>query len=59
MAILDYVSLQYSDVSIYHITIVYAAVIQLKIKENIKAPCHWPLGGEFIGDRGILRTKGQ
>ena len=24
--------------------------IQAKIKENIKAPHHWPLCGEFTGD---------
>ena len=29
------------------------------IKENIKAPHHWPLWGEFTGDRWIPRTKGQ
>ena len=28
-------------------------------KENIKAPCHWPLWGEFTSDRWIPRTKGQ
>ena len=34
--------------------------IQRQIKENIKAPCHWPLWGEsFTGDRWIPRTKGQ
>ena len=33
--------------------------IQVQIKENIKAPRHWPLCGEFTGDRWILRTKGQ
>ena len=32
---------------------------QTQIKENIKAPRHWPLGGEFTGHRWILRTKGQ
>ena len=26
---------------------------------NIKAPRHWPLCGEFTGDRWISRTKGQ
>ena len=25
--------------------------IQAQIKENIKAPRHWPLCGEFTGDR--------
>ena len=33
--------------------------IQAQIKQNIKAPCHWPLSGEFSGDRWIIRTKGQ
>ena len=33
--------------------------IQAQIKENIKAPCHWPLCGEFTGDQWIPRTKGQ
>ena len=33
--------------------------VQPKIKENIKAPCHWPLCGEFTGDRWIPLTKGQ
>ena len=28
-------------------------------KENIKAPRHWPLWGEFTGDRWISHTKGQ
>ena len=29
------------------------------IKENIKAPRHWPFCGEFTGDRWIPRTNGQ
>ena len=33
--------------------------IQVQMKENIKAPRHWPLCGEFTGDRWILRTKDQ
>ena len=28
-------------------------------KKNIKAPYHWPMGGEFTGDRWTPRTKGQ
>ena len=28
-------------------------------KENIKDPRHWPLCGEFTGDRWIPRTNGQ
>ena len=27
--------------------------------KNIWAPCHWPLSGEFPGDRWVPRTKGQ
>ena len=33
--------------------------VQAQMKENIKAPRHWPLWGEFIRDRWIPRTKGQ
>ena len=35
------------------------AFIQAQIKENIKAPRHWLLWGEFTGDRWIPRTKRQ
>ena len=30
-----------------------------QIKVNIKAPRHWPLCGEFTGDRWIPRTNGR
>ena len=33
--------------------------IRSQIKENIKAPRHWPLRGEFTGDHWIPRTNGQ
>ena len=33
--------------------------IQTQIKENIKALLHWPLCGDFTGDRWIPRTNGQ
>ena len=33
--------------------------IQTQIKENIKAPRHWPLCEEFTGDRWIPRTNCQ
>ena len=33
--------------------------IQVQIKENITAPRHWPLCGEFTGNRWIPRTNGQ
>ena len=35
------------------LTIVYSIFIQAQIKENIKAPRHWPLYGELTGDRWI------
>ena len=41
------------------LTIVYSIISQVQIKENIKAPLHWPLCGEFISDQWIPRTKGQ
>ena len=34
-------------------------LFKAQIKENIKAPCHWPLWGEFTVNRWIPRTKGQ
>ena len=34
-------------------------LVQVQIKENMKASRHWPLCREFIGDRWIPRTKGQ
>ena len=33
--------------------------IQAQIEENIKAPRHWPLCGEFTGHWWIPHTKGQ
>ena len=33
--------------------------VQAEIKETIKALRHWPLWGEFHGDRWIPLTKGQ
>ena len=41
------------------LTIVYLTAYSAQIKENIKAPRHWPLCGEFAGDRWIPRTNGQ
>ena len=38
------------------LTIVYSTV---QIKENTKAPRHWPLYGDFPGDRWIPRRKCQ
>ena len=41
------------------LTIVYSVVYAGTDKKNIKTPRHWPLFGEFTGDRGIPRTKVQ
>ena len=41
------------------LTIFTQPLIQAQIKENTEAPRHWPLWGEFIGDRWVPRTKGQ
>ena len=41
------------------LAIVTQPFIQMQIKENIKAPRHWPLCAEFTGDRWIPRTNGQ
>ena len=30
--------------------------VQMQIKENIKAPRHWPLWGEFTGDRSPVNS---
>ena len=54
--------LQYNDVimsasQITGLPIVHSTVIQAQIKENIKAPRHWSLRGEFTGDQWISRTN--
>ena len=42
------------------LTIVYSIVYSgTDQRKNIKAPRHWPLYGEFTGDRWIPRTNGQ
>ena len=41
------------------LAIVYSIVIQAHITENIKAPRHLPLWGEFTGDRWIPRANCQ
>ena len=33
--------------------------VQVQIKENIKAPCHWPWWGESTSDQWMPLTKGQ
>ena len=49
-------SAHYNDVimtmvasQITSLTVVYSIVYQAQIKENIQAPRHWPLCGEFTG----------
>ena len=44
---------------ITNLSIVNSTVYSVQIKESIKAPRHWPLRGEFTGDRWIPRAKGQ
>ena len=44
---------------ITRLRIPYTTDIQAQIQENIKALRHWPLCGEFTGDRWIPRTNGQ
>ena len=41
------------------LTIFTQPFIQAQIRDDIKAPRHWALCGEFTGDRWIPRTKGQ
>ena len=41
------------------LTILTQLFIQAQIEEYIKVPRHWPLCGEFTGDRWIPPTKGQ
>ena len=59
-------TLHYSDViigtiasQITSLIIVYSTVYSGADKKNLKAPRHWPLCGEFTGDRWIPRKKGQ
>ena len=58
--------LHYNDVimsamasQITSLTIVYSTVYSGADQTSIKAPRHWPLQGEFTGDRWISRTKGH
>ena len=39
--------------------VIGCSTVYSQIKENIKAPRHWPLCEEFTGDRWIPRTNGQ
>ena len=44
---------------ITNLTIVYLSVYSGADQRTIKTPRHWPLWGEFTGDRWIPRTKGR
>ena len=48
-----------SSASLAFVRGITQSFIQTQIKENIKGPRHWPLCGEFTGDRWIPRTNGQ
>ena len=50
--IMSTIASQITSLTIVHSTVYPGA-------ENIKAPRHWPLCGEFTGDRWIPRTNGQ
>ena len=54
-------ALYYNDVimSAMASQITSITIVQAQNKENTKAPRHWPLCGEFTGDRWIPRTNGQ
>ena len=64
--ICHFIKFHYNDVimgamasQITSLAIVYSTVYSDQIKENIKAPRHWPLWWEFTGYRWIPCTKGQ
>ena len=47
-------------VSNHGVSVVFSQLfLYVQIKENTKAPRHWPLWGEFTGDQWIPRIKGQ
>ena len=49
-----------NDVSNHEVLRLFTqSIIQAQIKENIKAPRHWPLCEEFTGDRWISHTNDQ
>ena len=56
LTIILIVDLQYDDVTMGAMAspasrLFTQPFIQTQIKENIKAPRHWPLCGDFTGDR--------
>ena len=55
----NHVRLHLINSQITSLTIFYSTVYSGADKNNIKAPRHWPLWGEFTGDWWISRTKGH
>ena len=55
----NFICVQRSFISNSHSRLLTQPFIQTQIKENIKAPRHWPLCGEFTVDRWIPHTNGQ
>ena len=53
--------LHYSDVimSAMAFQITGVSIVQVQIKENVKAACHWPIWGESTVDRWFILTKDQ
>ena len=51
----------WQEQSVSEICMWYRVILvdRAQIKENTKAPRHWPLCVEFTGDRWIPRTNGQ
>ena len=47
------------EFQITSLTIVYSAAYSGADQKKFKAQRHWPLWGEFIGDRWIPLTNGQ
>ena len=61
-----WIQMHYSDAimstmasQITSLTMVYSTVCSGADRRKYKAPCHWPLWGEFAGDRWIPRRKGH
>ena len=52
MANITYINITYiNDCTVAYIHALDQSLVQAQIKENIKAPRHWPLWGESTGDR--------
>ena len=54
----QYIISHYSDIIIGRMALITQPFIQAQMKENIKAPRHWHLWGEFTSDRWIPHHNG-